>query len=257
LTRPPDRSPPACATPQSDFALARLTSAGQPDNNFGGSNNGTRVFDVNYANIGYSLVLQPQTTGFPKILIGGYSALSGGTPYMAGGRVLFDGTGTPDTFQSNFSGTLGGSAGDQARQLLVQDDNKILAGGFHTVQTGPYFGIIRLCKDTDPSSCSASGPAGGGDDGSPPPAAPDLVLVVASRGQAETFKSSVPVSVMATPDSPAPPMPATVTASQAPSTDVSQPTIPGDNTVIDAIFALSGLDAALALVDEPPACSVL
>jgi hypothetical protein len=172
-----------------------LTSAGQPDNNFGGSNNGTRVFDVDYANIGYSLVLQPQTTGDPKIVIGGYSASNGGTPYMAGGRVLPNGTGTPDKFQSNFSGTLGGSDGDQARQLQVQNDNKILAGGFHTVQTGPYFGIIRLCKDTDQGSCSDSGAPSGGGGGASQPGVPPVLAIAIAAGATQIG----PVAILPTP----------------------------------------------------------
>ena len=44
--------------------------------------------DVAYADVGYSIVQQAIPNVDPKIVIGGYSATSGGVPYMSGGRIL-------------------------------------------------------------------------------------------------------------------------------------------------------------------------
>jgi hypothetical protein len=248
-------------TPQSDFALARLLTDGTPDTTFGLSANGKRVFDVAYANIGYNVVLQPQTTGDPKIIIGGYSASSGGTPYMAGGRLVLDGIGTPDTFQSNFSGTSGPD-GDQAWQLKVQPiDNKILAGGFHTQSTGPVFGIIRLCKDTDQSSCTGGSTASGGDrEGTQPPAGPDAGAIVSAGQQAVALAANLPAPVRVVQESPAPQVPNAVAAPEADTTGAYQPAITMQNTVTDAMFAPSGLpsrSAPMPLEEDPLTWNVL
>jgi hypothetical protein len=166
--------PIACAagddSPESDFALARLELGNGDLDSFDGD--GKRDFSVGYTDVGYSIILQPQPApGFPKLLIGGYSATNdGGTPFMSGGRILFDGSGTPDTFRSAFGGI--GTRGDQAWELRVQaSNNRIVAGGFHTrgVQNGgPTFAALRICKDPAEDPCDASGiPSGGGNIGAP------------------------------------------------------------------------------------------
>jgi uncharacterized delta-60 repeat protein len=210
--------PAGCSslTSYSHFALARLLSNGAIDTTFGDAipPNGKRVFDVDYANIGYSVVLQPQTLGDPKIVIGGYSAssITGAIPYMAGGRVLFGGTGTPDMFKSSFIGASGPD-GDQARELRVQSDNKIVAAGFHTMSGGSDFAIIRLCEDPDPSTCSSGNiPSGGDRQGTQPPTAPDPGLVASITLPALAVPTDIPSPVTAVQESPAPPLPDNIAA---------------------------------------------
>jgi uncharacterized delta-60 repeat protein len=197
-------------TPQSDFALARLDSSGNLDNHF--HSNGKLTFDVGIANIGYSVdfqTLPPEQN--PRIVIGGYSYPSvTSAPYMAGGRVVYDGSLPPDTFQSSFAGTPIGSDGDQVRQLSVQpSDNKIVAGGFHsrTSPALPDFAAIRLCPTPDGSNCSGGNIASGGDrQGTQPPAA-DPGLVGSVTLAAVAVPSNLPAPVILMHDSAAPPMP--------------------------------------------------
>jgi uncharacterized delta-60 repeat protein len=197
-------------TPQSDFALARLTSTGNLDTGF--HSNGKLTFDVGIANIGYSLAFHtlPGDQN-PRIVIGGYSYPSvTSAPYMAGGRVVYDGSLPPDTFQSSFAGTPIGSDGDQVRQLAVQDDNKIVAGGFHsrTSPALPDFAAIRLCPTPDGSNCSGGNIASGGDrQGTQPPAAPEPGLVGSVTLEAVAVLTNLPAPVILMHDSPAPPMP--------------------------------------------------
>jgi uncharacterized delta-60 repeat protein len=181
-------------TPQSDFALAGLSASGAVDYQL--------QFDVDYTDIANSVVLQPQTPRAPKVLIGGYSASAGGIPYMSGVRVNEDGTGTPEPFRSNFHKSV--SPGDQAGQLLVQDDNKILAGGYHTKSNGPGFGIIRLCSEPDQASCSEDMAQV-----SPPPGVVQVDAAVLEKGAWSTTPSA---PILPIPDSPAPPVPEAVVA---------------------------------------------
>jgi uncharacterized delta-60 repeat protein len=186
-------------TPQSAFALARLTPSGELDYQ--------RHIDVDYTNIGYSVTLQPQALGDPQIIIGGYSAASGGIPYMAGVRVRYDGMGTPAPFRSNFD-TPSVSPGDQAWKLRVQDDNKILVGGVHTQANGPGFGIMRLCQDPDEASCSGgSSSSGGGHDDSAAPPAPDAVVVNPAVAGVAVLALNAPARVTAIQGRSAPPIP--------------------------------------------------
>jgi uncharacterized delta-60 repeat protein len=244
--------PTGCSglTPQSHFALARLTSAGALDTGF--NSTGKLVFDVDAGNtnIGYSVVLQTLAgEQDPRVVIGGYSAPGGTnpTPYMAGGRVLYTGLGTPDTFKWNFSGSS--SDGDQVRELRVQTDNKILAGGFHTnsaVPATPDFAIIRLCSSPDPSSCSGPNtPSGGDRQGAPPLAAPDPALVVSLGPVMVALASNSPASVTAMHESPAPPMSDNAVAvAQSMPADVA-PLLAPVEMFVSLVMARPGLEATL------------
>jgi uncharacterized delta-60 repeat protein len=97
-------------------------------------------------------------------VVGGYSVdADGGAPYMAGARFAYD---QPDPgayafFRSDFAG----STGDQARELQVQSDNRIVVGGWHTEGGGADFAAIRLCEDPTAGCDNMSGPSGGGGGG--------------------------------------------------------------------------------------------
>jgi hypothetical protein len=156
-------------SPSSDFALTRLSlTNGDVDTGF--DTDGMRDFSIGHTDVGYSIALQDQAGSFPNLVIGGYSATNDGdTPFMSGGRVAFDGSGTPSIFRSTFGGVR--TRGDQAWEVQVQENDRIVAGGFHTrgVQNGgPTFATIRLCKNPTEDPCDASGmPSGGGNENTP------------------------------------------------------------------------------------------
>jgi beta-propeller uncharacterized protein DUF5122 len=230
--------------PQSNFLLARYATNGDLDTTF--NNNGTtRQIDVDYADIGYSLVLQPQGQGY-EIVVGGYSASNGGVPYMAGGRVLSNGTGTEDEFKSYDFGTTSVSPGDQAWQLqvLTHDNNKIHAAGFHTKSGGPEFAIIQLCPEAG-DSCSGAGPGGSGY-GHPPP--PNVAQVEPSGSVAPAPAIGPATSPQ---DSPAPPPHSPVAEPAAPPDGVPPPAKLREK-VTDAVFAAWVAGPAWAPWEEDP-----
>jgi hypothetical protein len=159
-------------TPSSNMAFARLdlTQQSQPpvlvykrQVTGGGLGIGT------YTDVAHSVVLQhlPGET-FPRIVIGGFSAPNNGPGYMSGARFTYNNPSVTsyEYFTSAFTGTTG-ERGDQAWELQVQPNLRIIAGGFHSEGVSganPMFGVIRLCKNPDETTCSNPGasPSGGG-----------------------------------------------------------------------------------------------
>jgi uncharacterized delta-60 repeat protein len=218
-------------TPASDFALARLESDGMGgyvlDVDFGGNSDGTRLFDIDDTDVGFSLVFQEQDQGSPALVIGGYSAEDEDLPYFSGARFTFDATEDDidvPIFRSNFSSTSG-APGDQAWELQVQSNRRIVAGGFHshTIMSSnrPTFAAIRLCKEPGEDPCEDPGnaPSGGGGTGRNPSALPpdaaaleapplqtkdDSVKVVTNPGRPERQAAdAMPGAKLATVDTPA------------------------------------------------------
>jgi uncharacterized delta-60 repeat protein len=211
-------------TPESDFAMARLESDGDLDTSFGTS--GLREYDVEYTDIGYSMVLHQLPSQNPMIVIGGYSAENDSTPYMSGARFVFGGTGTPDEFRSDFSGSSGLN-GDQAWELRVQpSDLRIVAGGIHTSSGSPTFAAIRLCKQPgeDPCEDPESAPTPGGNGGfNPEPGAS-----IADR--------RIPGASKGAPDSPAPPA---TSGERDRKAGAPRPKVPSRQPGIDGLLELS------------------
>jgi hypothetical protein len=139
--------------------------------------------------------------------------MNGGTPYMSGIRVDYN---NPDEinydhFRSNFPSTKAGQIGDQAWELGVQDNKRIVAGGFHedTSSQGLVVAAIRICKDPDENPCDVIGiPDSGGNHGAgfDLPGG-ELVLWIDTR----TYTNPIPESataIFAAYESPAPANPA-------------------------------------------------
>jgi uncharacterized delta-60 repeat protein len=156
------------ATPDSDFALARLVPDGsggyELDDTFGLNDDGMRLFDLDHTDVGYSLIFHPQDQGDPKLVIGGYSSEDDSQAYMSGTRFVYDADevdGSVDVFSSYYSGTsTGNNRGDRGWELRVQnDENRIILGGFHTRglgSGGPDFAAIRLCEEPDEEACEST-----------------------------------------------------------------------------------------------------
>ncbi len=137
-----------------DFALARLHADGQLDLDFGEVNDDGRVItDLAYADIAHSVALQRLGANANKIVITGKAFDQGVLSYFSGARYSEGGV-FEESFRSNFPNSGGDQ--DQSWQIVVQPDDKILAGGFHTQDFGPEigtfagFGIIRLCDNCAP-----------------------------------------------------------------------------------------------------------
>ncbi len=245
-------------TPESDFALARLCFDGELDegdcggNAFGPLGDGKRTYPLGYTDVGFSLILQPQATGNPRILIGGYSAEDDEDPaFMSGARF------TPDAdeddedvewFRSDFSGTYtGNDRGDQAWGLARQSNDRIVAGGFHTrgfASGGPDFAAIRLCKDPgedegciDPESIPT--PDGGGEGMG---LAHFITMVAATLIPSESESFGNPLRTVAQVTGvaafPASLLPGAVGESEAPSDSNVHEPIPTDRSTLDDLFEL-------------------
>jgi hypothetical protein len=151
-----------------------------------------------HTDVAYSVVLQAQSSGNPKVVIGGYSVdADGGTPYMSGARFTYDNPDVTsyDFFESGFANTQTGQTGDQATELQVRSNGRIVAGGFHTTTSdGPAFAAMRLCKEPGEDPCTDSPASGGGGGGNP--RSPSLPPDVAPAGapQAGTALGDLPAA---------------------------------------------------------------
>ena len=143
-----------------NFAAVRLLSNGELDPNFGGNdgqNPGTvyiPTFGVYPCNQCFALALQP-TDG--KIILGGI--IGAVTPnYIAAVRLTSEGaldttfgnqTPTDGTMSLTQTITNGSGIDDQCRSVALQNDGKILLGGFSAAGNTDggsdyYFAIVRL-----------------------------------------------------------------------------------------------------------------
>jgi hypothetical protein len=167
----------ADASQQSDIAFAQL----DPDN--GAINYQERVigasgeFANTHSDVAHSVVLQiadghhGQGNGHDHgngnghdtlfFVIGGYSVDSDGSAtYMSGARFRFDKKNDPDEYEF-FRSDFANSTGDQTRELRLQSDNRIVAGGFHTESGAATFAAVRLCEDPDETCDQGNAPSPG------------------------------------------------------------------------------------------------
>ncbi len=130
-----------------DFAVVRLTQDGMLDPDFGVD--GKAVADIAYYDIGYGVALQQHGKNANKIIVAGYTLVQGTGFVLTGARFNTDGS-VDETFVSNFTNTA--EHGDQARGVVIQPDDKIVAGGFHTELQIGGFAAVRLCSN--PRRCA-------------------------------------------------------------------------------------------------------
>jgi uncharacterized delta-60 repeat protein len=166
-----------------DFAVARLTPAGNLDAGPGGfAGTGMITLDVGYVDVAQSVALQSMGADAGKIVIAGYSFRVGTPFFFSGARFNADGS-LDATFNSNFPRSYG--HGDQGWQVLVQPwDDQLVVAGFHTEPSVGGFAAVRLCAD--PTPCSPPAPGASVRVALPPDAAAS-----SSRGTA------APVSIVA------------------------------------------------------------
>jgi uncharacterized delta-60 repeat protein len=141
--------------PQNDFAIARYTAAGVPDSTFGGD--GVAVTDIGgRTDLGYAVTLQADG----KIVLAGRVADSGGdAPDF--GFVRYDMDGNLDaTFGvSGVSRLVTDDIWDEAADVVVQPDGRIVAAGFSNpqfMQQKARFAILRLEPDGAPDATFGS-----------------------------------------------------------------------------------------------------
>lgn len=123
-----------------DFALARYNGDGSLDPSFGGDGRVTTDFERNDDE---AFAVAVQTDG--KIVAGGSATPSGGG-WTQFALSRFNGDGSLDTtFDGDGKVTTAISAGDQARSLAIQRDEKIVAAGLACANcfAGSEFGVAR------------------------------------------------------------------------------------------------------------------
>lgn len=129
------------ATADQDFALVRYQSTGSLDTGFGNGGKAT-VNVAGKADFGYAVALQSDA----KIVVAGRVGVNGGSnPDFGVARFLANGS-IDATF--NTSGTaridFGGGVWDEAGDLVIQADGKIVLGGY-TQTTGIFrYALARL-----------------------------------------------------------------------------------------------------------------
>ena len=141
--------PAAGGTPAQDFdfAVARLTAAGDLDTTFSGDGWDTRGLGANSANGQWAEAMALQSDG--KIVLAGRAWVPGENWNFAVARLTT--TGALDTTfnSSGYRITPVGSGADQAYAVAMQSDGKIVVGGYSYNGTDQDFAVLRY--DTDGS----------------------------------------------------------------------------------------------------------
>ncbi|HUM45693.1 MAG TPA: T9SS type A sorting domain-containing protein [Chitinophagales bacterium] len=124
--------------PDYDFAVVRVTSDGVLDNSFSGD--GKFQLDVNGENdVAFAIAVQQDG----KIVFGGSSLLAGNASALV--RLLANGTPDPDFG----SGGVVITDSYVSTSLLIQEDGKILSGGYSSGGQGSVPAIVRYLADGD------------------------------------------------------------------------------------------------------------
>lgn len=120
-----------------DFALARYLADGTPDAAFGSGGKVTANVGGK-ADFGYALALQPDG----RIVVAGRVGASGGADPDFG-VARFQSNGTVET---GFTGARPFAAGiwDEARDVVIQGDGKILLGGYAMISGTYQYAVMRL-----------------------------------------------------------------------------------------------------------------
>jgi uncharacterized delta-60 repeat protein len=140
----------------SDFAVARLTSAGLPDNTFGTLGKQTIAFDLGGVNTDFAFAVAIQPDG--KIVVAGSANLGPGDTAFGVARLNGDngsldggaGDSTPgDSFSADGKQTVDfGTLYDSAEAAALQPDGKIVLAGSHQLNaTDNDFALARFNSD--------------------------------------------------------------------------------------------------------------
>ena len=142
---------------QHDFALVRLNANGTPDSTFGGKGRASIGFDLGGSNEDKAFGVALQSGG-QIVVVGSAQVSFGGFGSNVSDMAIarFNPDGTPD--QSFGTGgvqtvgfDLGGSFADEARDVLVQPDDKIVIAGsaerLFGSSTGGSFVVMRMNSD--------------------------------------------------------------------------------------------------------------
>jgi len=139
----------------SDIVLARYLPDGSLDPTFSG--NGKHAISLGGTEIGRAIVLQPDG----KIVVAGQTDAAGGDDDMVVSRLESDGSldpsfGVDGTRFVDFTGK-----DDEAHDLLLQPDGKLVATGWAVVPGTVDFAAIRLEGDPPAEPAGAGGPQAG------------------------------------------------------------------------------------------------
>jgi hypothetical protein len=191
---------------------------------------------------GHGIDLQTPDDQHPNlIVVAGYSKANTGSAYFSGARFDVNGN-SPQFFRSSFSG----SYDDVGRAVRVDNNRKIVAGGFHTVGSpDERFAALRTCKNPDdnpdctPHTGGGNAPSAGGGGADSPTAASLLV------------SAALPAPA---PAEPAAPAAEDGTAAGPPAGgDAPAPAAMAPDAVPDRALAQAAADAAIATPAlEPP-----
>jgi uncharacterized delta-60 repeat protein len=137
----------ADATPNADFAIARLNADGSLDPTFGAGGTTLVSFDLGDNNDDTAGAVAMQADG--KIVVAGWAVVGTNTYDFAVVRLLPDGT-RDTTFNSTGRVTVafdipGTNGADEADSIIVDDAGRIVVGGVAETQPGSFgFALARL-----------------------------------------------------------------------------------------------------------------